>query len=77
MSGRVVSTPWMLITLSGMSAVGLSTLVWLAPIPSDSLTPAQQSLLNIDDWMVKASIGAILGCVGARAGLGNTNESPG
>ena len=77
MSGRVVSTPWMLITLSGMSAVGLSILVWLAPIPFDSLTPAQQSLLNIADWMVKAPIGAILGFVEARAGLGNTNESPG
>ena len=77
MSRRVVSTPWMLITLSGMSAVGLSILVWLAPIPSDSLTPAQQSLLNIADWMVKASIGAILGFVGARAGLGDADTTDG
>ena len=30
------------------------------------LTPAQNNLLEIADWMVKASIGAILGLIGGR-----------
>ncbi len=37
---------------------------WHAPIPADELTPAQTNLISIGDWMVKASVGAILGTIG-------------
>ena len=40
----------------------------LTVVPSDSYTPAQERLLDIADWMVKASVGALLGFAGARAG---------
>jgi len=45
-------------------------MAWLADVPADDFTPAQHNLLTIADWMVKASIGAILGCAGAREGSG-------
>lgn len=47
-------------------------MVWLSPIGEDSLTPAQRTLLDIGDWMVKASAGAILGFAGG-AGLVKLN----
>ena len=61
-----------LITLSLLAAlifimlVGGGVLVWLAPVPADRITPAQDNLINISDWLVKASAGAILGFAGAR-----------
>ena len=42
-------------------------LVWLAPVSAEQITPAQGNLLEIADWMVKASIGAILGLIGAQS----------
>ena len=54
---------FMLVAVAGM---GMSTLIWLAPIPATDITPAQDRLMDIADWMVKAAIGAILGYSGAR-----------
>lgn len=54
---------FMLVAVAGM---GMSTLIWLAPVPAGDITPAQDRLMNIADWMVKAAIGAILGYSGAR-----------
>ena len=56
--------------LAGLIILGGGVLVWLSPVPADLLTPAQKNLLEIADWMVKASIGAILGLIGGRR-LGN------
>ena len=52
--------------LATIAVVGIGILVWLAPVPDSEMTPAQASLLNIGDWIVKASIGAMLGFGGAR-----------
>ncbi len=47
---------------------------WHAPVPDDELTRAQINLISIGDWMVKASVGAILGLVGgARIAAVNGN----
>ena len=43
---------------------GMGVMFWHAPIPADELTPAQSNLISIGDWMVKASVGAILGIIG-------------
>ena len=48
----------------GLIAMGGSVLVWLAPVPDDQLTKAQNNLIIIADWMIKASVGAILGLIG-------------
>ena len=51
---------------------GIGVMFWHAPIPADELTPAQSNLISIGDWMVKASVGAILGLVGgARIAAAN------
>ena len=52
--------------LFGLVGLGVSLLVWLAPVPAVEMTPAQDRLINIADWMTKASIGALLGFAGGR-----------
>lgn len=46
--------------------LGDGVLVWLSPVSADSITPAQDNLIEIADWMVKASIGAIVGLIGGQ-----------
>ena len=41
--------------------IGIGIAMWLSPIPDDELTTAQSSLIDIADWIIKASVGAILG----------------
>lgn len=55
-----------LIILFAIAVVGLVILVWLAPVSAADMTPAQDRLLNVGDWMLKAAIGAILGFAGAN-----------
>lgn len=53
---------------------GIGVMFWHAPIPADELTPAQTNLISIGDWMVKVSVGAILGVIGgARVAIANGN----
>ena len=58
---RAISVTWIFVTLIGIAASGIGILIWLAPVPADSMTPAQDNLIAIADWMVKAALGAILG----------------
>lgn len=43
-----------------LAVVGMSILIWLAPIPDAEVTAGQQGLREIGDWIVKSSIGAIM-----------------
>ena len=52
--------------LLALILVGGGVLVWMAPVPAADMTPAREILLNIADWMIKASVGAILGFAGSR-----------
>lgn len=52
--------------LLALTLVGGGVLVWMAPVPAEEMTPAREILLNIADWMIKASVGAILGFAGSR-----------
>ena len=54
------------VILLGFVVVGVSLLIWLAPVSAEEMTPAQDSLINIADWMTKASVGALLGFAGGR-----------
>jgi len=69
-SRRDVPASWVFIGLFALVTVGIGVMAWLADVPADDFTPAQHNLLTIADWMVKASIGAILGFAGARVGSG-------
>ena len=57
---------WLLLALLTLIMMGVGILVFLAPVPVDLLTPAQENLLIIGDWMVKVCVGAILGLGGSR-----------
>ncbi len=52
--------------LLALILVGGGVLVWMAPVPAEHMTPARDILFNIADWMIKASVGAILGFAGSR-----------
>ena len=54
----------MLIVLFALIALGVSILVLLSNVPADQLTPAQENLITSVDWMIKVSVGAILGLGG-------------
>ena len=56
---------WAYLVLLSLVLGGISIMMWLAPISGDELTPAQSNLITIADWMVKVSVGAILGLAGA------------
>ena len=45
---------------------GVGILVFLAPVPADQITPAQETLLTVADGMIKLSVGAILGLGGSQ-----------
>lgn len=64
-----------LIILFAIAVVGLVILVWLAPVAAADMTPAQDRLLNVGDWMLKAAIGAILGFAGANLAARNGNRA--
>ena len=52
--------------LLALVVLGGGVLVWMAPVPAEDMTPARELLLNIADWMIKASVGALLGFAGSR-----------
>ena len=55
--------------LLALVVLGGGVLVWMAPVPAEDMTPARELLLNIADWMIKASVGAILGFAGSRLAI--------
>ncbi len=66
---------WVFIGLFGLVIIGIGIMAGLADVPADSFTPAQDSLLTVADWMVKASVGAILGFAGGRAASRHSDSS--
>ena len=64
-----LATAGVLIVLFGLVILGGGVLVWMAPVPAEDMTPAREILLNIADWMIKASVGAILGFAGSRLAI--------
>ena len=72
----------LLMALFGLVVIGVGILAFLAPVPADGMTPAQESLLVIGDGMVKVCMGGILGLggswlvsVGGRGRAGDFGES--
>ena len=75
MSHGKVPALWIFAALLMLTVLGIGTLAWLSDVPTDQLTLAQTRLIDIADWLVKASGGAILGFAGgaglaARQGAG-------
>ena len=66
MSGDSVPIGVYFILLATIAGLGTGILVWLVPVTAEEMTPAQTTLHGAADWMLKASIGAMLGLGGAR-----------
>ena len=64
-SGVGISIVVVLTILTSIAIAGLAIQVWLSPVPADQMSPAQNNLLTTADWMLKSSIGALLGFTGA------------
>ena len=69
-----LATAGVLIVLFGLVLLGGGVLVWMAPVPVEEMTPARELLLNIADWMIKASVGAILGFAGSRLAVRRSRD---
>ena len=52
--------------LFALLVLGGGVLVWLAPVPAEELTPAQNNLIYLGDTMVKGAMGAVLGFAVSR-----------
>ena len=69
----IATTAGVLVVLFGLIILGGGVLVWMAPVPAEDMTPARELLLNVADWMIKASAGAILGFAGSRLAVRGSN----
>ena len=58
----------------GPLVVGGGISIWLSPIPDDKLTTAQSNMLDTADWIIKASVGALLS-LGGNAIIRATNRN--
>ena len=58
--------------LLALIALAGSALVWMAAVSSAEPTPAQNTLITLADWTIKAAVGALLGFAGG-AGLCRRN----
>lgn len=81
MDDRAIPVFWVLFGLFTIFFTGIGLLIWIAPVPAEQLTPAQESLIVISDGLVKASGGAFVGFAGgvglaARNGRRRLNRSP-
>ena len=72
MSGRL-SPAWTVFTLFAIMLGGIGILFYVASFPPDQFNAAHDRLITIGDWMVKVSIGAILGLGGARLTMARRN----
>ena len=64
-----------LVILFGLIIISGGVLVWLSPVTSEVLTPAQDTLIDTADWMIKSCAGAIVGFAGGMR-LANGRAAP-
>ena len=55
---------WIFGALFALIFMSAGALVWLSPVAADSLTPAQDTLIETADWMIKSCAGVIVGLAG-------------
>ncbi len=72
LSHKAVPASWIFLGLFALFFCGVGILYAMSGIEDDELTTARQNLIALGDWVVKASVGAILGFAGG-AGLASRN----
>ena len=71
---RLLRPLWSLVGMfTVMLIAGIGILLYVASLSPDQFNAAHDSLITIGDWMVKVSIGAILGLGGARLTMARRN----
>ena len=56
----------LLIVAFALIGAGGSVLIWMAPVPAEQMTPAQNDLRELADTVVKAGLGVLVGFFAAR-----------
>ena len=72
MSDRTIVAGLIVVALFALIVLAGSALVWLAVVSGHQPTPAQETLIALVDWTVKAAVGALLGFAGG-VGLARRN----
>ena len=72
MSDRVIITALVFVALLALIVMAGSALAWMATVSGTQPTPAQDTLITVADWTIKAAVGALLGFAGG-AGLSRRN----
>ena len=67
LSNSVSRLLWPVLILFVLLFTGIGVMLWFAPVPDGELTQIQTNLANVADWMVKMSMGAIIGLVAGSA----------
>ena len=67
MSGAII-TGGILIGFFALILASGGVMIWLTLVTGETLTPAQSTLLNATDWVIKLCLGAIAGYI-SGAGL--------
>ena len=70
-----LTTASLIAALFFLIMLGGGVLVWLAPVPSDQVTPAQDRLIDLADTLVKGAAGAFLGFVMTRLATRNNGDN--
>ena len=73
MTGTIVTVA-VLGFLFALAVMSGSALAWMAAVSGPQPTPAQETLIQVSDWTVKAAVGALLGFAGG-VGLARRNGS--
>lgn len=60
--------------LIGIALLSGAGIAWQAWIASPTLSPAQIKFLDILDWVLKGSIGALIGFLTGSTGYGNRHR---
>ena len=71
---NTVITLGVLIIFLALIVMSGSALAWMAAVSGSEPTPAQDTLITLADWTVKAAVGALLGFAGG-AGLARRSGS--
>ena len=71
----ILTTASLVAALFFLIMLGGGILVWLAPVPVEQVTPAQDRLIDLADTVVKGSAGAFIGLVVSRLTIAKNGGS--
>ena len=63
-SNKAIPVSWIFLGLFALVFCGIGILYGMSDVAADEITPAQDRLITIGDWMIETSVGAILGFAG-------------